>query len=67
MRGDMFRTVLAGGMFRAIPALVADVRTRLSEAAPRSETELLSVEPAVGAVRLAIAASRGPVNIPAYI
>ena len=30
MRGDVFRIVLAGGIFRGIPALVTDVRTRLS-------------------------------------
>jgi len=67
MRGDLFRTVLAGGIFHAIPALVADVRGRLSEVAPRSETQLLTVEPAVGAVRLALAAASGHVNIPVYI
>ena len=67
MRGDMFRTVLAGGIFHGIPALVSDVRARLSEVAPRSETELLTVEPAVGAVRLALAAARGSVTLPVYI
>jgi N-acetylglucosamine kinase len=67
MRGDVFRTVLAGGIFRAIPALVADVQTRLSEVAPRSETELLDVEPAVGAVRLAVAAAQDRATIPTYI
>jgi N-acetylglucosamine kinase-like BadF-type ATPase len=67
MRGDVFRTVLAGGIFHAIPALVADVRLRLSEVAPRTETRLLDVEPAVGAVHLALAAAHGRVKIPAYI
>jgi N-acetylglucosamine kinase len=67
MRGDVFRTVLAGGIFHAIPALVADVQTRLSEVAPRSEMQLLDVEPAVGAVRLALAAAHGTVRVPAYI
>jgi N-acetylglucosamine kinase-like BadF-type ATPase len=67
MRGDVFRTVLAGGIFRAIPALVADVQARLSEVAPRSETQLLDVEPAVGAVRLALAAAQDRATIPSYI
>jgi len=67
MRGDMFRTVLAGGIFRGIPTLVTDVRMRLSEVAPRSETELLTVEPAVGAVHLALAAARGLVTLPVYV
>ena len=67
MRGDVFRTLLAGGIFHAIPALVADVQTRLSDVAPRSETQRLDVEPAVGAVRLALAAAHGTVKVPAYI
>jgi len=67
MRGDVFRTVLAGGIFRAIPALVVDVQTRLSEVAPRSETQVLDVEPAVGAVRLALAAAQDRASIPSYI
>jgi N-acetylglucosamine kinase-like BadF-type ATPase len=67
MRGDVFRTVLAGGIFHAIPALVVDVQARLSEVAPRSEMHLLDVEPAVGAVRLALAAAHGTVRVPAYI
>ena len=66
MRGDVFQTVLSGGIFHAIPALVADVQTRLSEVAPRSETQLLDVEPAVGAVRLALAAAQNRVSIPSY-
>jgi len=67
MRGDVFRTVLAGGIFRAIPALVVDVQTRLYEVAPRSETQVLDVEPAVGAVRLALAAAQDRASIPSYI
>ena len=67
MRGEVFRTVLAGGIFRGIPALVADVRARLSEIAPRSETGLLMVEPAVGAVHLARAAAHGSVRLPTYV
>ena len=67
MRGDPFPTLLAGGVFRGVPALVRHVAARLAEAAPRSEVRLLDVEPATGAVRLALAASRGPVALPAYI
>jgi len=66
MRGDAFPLVLAGGIFRGIPSLVTDVGQRLSEAAPRASARLLEVEPAVGAVRLALAAARGPVTVPAY-
>jgi N-acetylglucosamine kinase-like BadF-type ATPase len=67
MRGDVFRTVLAGGIFRALPSLAADVERRLSEVAPRAEAHVLEVEPAVGAVRLALAAARGRVVLPSYV
>jgi len=67
MRGDVFRTVLAGGIFRALPTLAADVERRLSEVAPRAEARVLDVEPAVGAVRLALAAARGHVVLPSYV
>jgi N-acetylglucosamine kinase len=67
MRGDEFRTVLAGGIFAGIPALVPKVSTRLPEVAPRSHVRLLDVEPAIGAVRLAREAAAGEVAIPAYL
>ena len=67
MRGELFPTLLAGGVFRGVPALVQHVATRLAEVAPRSEVRLLGDEPAMGAVTLALAAARGPVSLPAYI
>jgi N-acetylglucosamine kinase-like BadF-type ATPase len=67
MRGETFRTVLAGGIFHGVPWLKGDVESRLSEVAPRSVIRLLDVEPAVGAVRLAIAAAKGTAAIPSYI
>ena len=67
MRGDVFPTVLAGGIFRGVAWLTKDVTTRLSEAAPRTDVRLLEVEPAVGAVRLALSAARGEVTLPAYV
>ena len=67
MRGDVFPTVLSGGMFKGIPSLAANVTTRLAEVAPRSEVRRLEIEPANGAVTLALAAARGEVVIPAYI
>ncbi len=67
MRGEAFPIVLAGGIFRGVPWLMGDVATRLSEVAPRSTARLLDVEPAVGAVRLALAAARGEVKIPSYV
>jgi len=67
MRGDVFPTILAGGIFRAIPALSADVYQRMAEVAPRSEVRSLDVEPARGAVTLALAAARGTLAVPSYI
>jgi len=67
MRGDEFPTVLAGGIFRGIPWLVEDVTRRLSEIAPRSWVRPLEIDPATGAVRLAIAAAHGSFAIPTYV
>ena len=67
MRGDMFPIVLAGGAFHGIPSLVTGVAATLSDVAPRSEVRLLQVEPAVGAVRLALAHAKGGVTVPQYV
>ena len=67
MRGFAFPTVLAGGIFRGIPWLVDDVTRRLSEIAPRTYIQRLEVEPAIGAVRLALAAAHGSFTVPTYV
>jgi N-acetylglucosamine kinase-like BadF-type ATPase len=67
MRGGAFPTVLAGGIFKAVPWLADEVTARLSEVAPRSHAGVLTVEPAVGAVRLALAEARGGASLPEYI
>jgi N-acetylglucosamine kinase-like BadF-type ATPase len=67
MRGDAFRTVLSGGMFQVIPWLVTDVTNRLAEVAPRAEVTRLDVEPAMGAVYLAVKALHGGVRVPPYV
>ncbi len=66
MRGDSFTFHLAGGVFRVIPSLVPELRRRLLEVAPRSRVELVTCEPAVGAVWLALAEARGGARIPHY-
>jgi N-acetylglucosamine kinase-like BadF-type ATPase len=66
MRGDVFPTILSGGIFRGIPSLVASVASRIAEVAPRSEVRTLTVEPAQGAVTLALTAARGHLTIPEY-
>jgi N-acetylglucosamine kinase-like BadF-type ATPase len=67
MRGEVFPTILAGGIFKAVPWLAAEVIRLMSEIAPRSQAEVLRVEPAVGAVRLALAEARGGARLPAYV
>jgi N-acetylglucosamine kinase-like BadF-type ATPase len=67
MRGETFHIMLAGGMFRMIPWLVEDLRMRLAETAPRATALPLDVEPALGAVHLALQAVGGRVRLPSYI
>ena len=64
--GSEFPFILSGGIFRAVPWLEEELARRLPLASPRSRTMLLAVEPAVGAVRLALAEARGGYSVPAY-
>jgi len=66
MRGDEFTFYLAGGVFRVVPWLAAELPRRLAEVAPRCQVQLLDEEPAVGAVWLALAEARGGVRVPRY-
>lgn len=67
MRGDAFPTVLAGGIFKVVPWLAEDVTRGMSEVAPRSQVSVLTIEPAVGAVRLALAEAQGRAALPSYL
>jgi N-acetylglucosamine kinase-like BadF-type ATPase len=67
MRGKAFQIVLSGSMFRLIPWLADDVTRRLGEVAPRTTVRRLDVEPARGAVHLALKNLRGGVHVPPYI
>jgi N-acetylglucosamine kinase-like BadF-type ATPase len=64
--GSEFPFVLSGGIFRAVPWLEEELSRRLPLASPRSRTILLNVEPAMGAVRLALAEARGGYTMPVY-
>ena len=64
--GLEFPFILAGGIFRAVPWLQEELARRLPLASPRSRTMLLAIEPAVGAVRLALAEAHGGYSVPAY-
>ena len=64
--GEEFMFVLSGGIFRAVPWLKDELQRRLPVASPRSVARLLEVEPAVGAVALALQEASGGARIPHY-
>ena len=66
MRGDAFTFLLSGGAFRVVPRLVSELERRLGEVAPRAHVHQLDAEPAIGAVRLALAEARGGARLPRY-
>ncbi len=66
MRGDAFRVVLAGSVFRLVPWLCDEVTRRLGEVVPRADVARLDREPAAGAVTLALASAAGRTSLPAY-
>lgn len=66
MRGERFHVVLSGGLFKMAPVLAGRLATRVAELAPRAETGLLTDEPALGAVRLAMRAAQGQLRLPVY-
>jgi N-acetylglucosamine kinase-like BadF-type ATPase len=66
MRGDEFTFLLAGGVFQVVPWLADELPRRLVEVAPRSQTEILTKEPAVGAVWLALSEAQGTAQVPRY-
>ena len=77
MRGEAFPIVLSGGMLKQGSGigdqgsgtgwLAAQVARRMAEVAPRSEVRPLVEEPAIGAVRLALAEATGGARVPAYV
>jgi N-acetylglucosamine kinase-like BadF-type ATPase len=61
-----FTFLLAGGMFRAVPWLCSQLLLLLPGLASQSTVTRLDVEPALGAVRLAVAELAGGARLPAY-
>jgi N-acetylglucosamine kinase-like BadF-type ATPase len=59
--------ILSGGMFRAVPRLSAGVVARLAATLPKASVRPLTVEPARGAVHLALALAAGQAVVPAYM
>ena len=66
MTEDAFTFVLAGGLFHAVPWLRDELGNRLPAVALRSRVEPLRDEPALGAVRLALAEAHGGARLPTY-
>ncbi len=66
LASSSFPVVLAGGAFLAVPWLQTTLMSRLPEVAPGCRVALLSEDPALGAVRLALAEAQGGATLPAY-
>ncbi len=67
MHEEPFQFVLAGGVFAGVPWLGDELRRRLPGIAPHAQVMRLEVEPALGAVRLALAAARDGLTLPVYV
>jgi len=67
MEEDAFDFVVAGGVVTGVPWIADELRRRLPAIAPRGRVKRLELEPAVGAVHLAVAEARGGARIPAYV
>jgi N-acetylglucosamine kinase-like BadF-type ATPase len=61
-----FTFVLAGGMFHAVPWLCDQMQLLLPGLAKQSQVIRLNHEPALGAVRLALAELKGGAKLPVY-
>jgi N-acetylglucosamine kinase len=66
LRHERFPAIIAGGVIRGVQRLADDVTRRLRESAPEADVRRLEVEPACGAVHLALASFRGTLSIPQY-
>ena len=67
MQEEAVHFVLAGGVFTGLPWLAEELKRRLPATAPRGLVKRLEVEPALGAVHLALAEVQGGgARIPSY-
>ena len=66
MRGERFRVVLSGGLFKMAPALASMLATRMARSPRAPRPRVLIDEPALGAVRLARRAAAGRLRVPVY-
>jgi N-acetylglucosamine kinase-like BadF-type ATPase len=66
MQQEAVQFVLAGGVFTGVPFLAEELKRRLPAIAPRGQVKRLEIEPAMGAVRLALAEANGRARLPSY-
>jgi N-acetylglucosamine kinase-like BadF-type ATPase len=64
---ETFDFILSGGVFTGVPWLAEELKRRLPATATRSRVRRLEVEPALGAVHLALAEARGELQVPTYV
>jgi N-acetylglucosamine kinase-like BadF-type ATPase len=62
-----FTFVLSGGIFRAVPWMREELTARLPRVSPDTPILHLAVEPAEGAVKLALSLMAGTVRVPVYV
>ncbi len=67
LENEPFTFVLSGGIFRAVPWMREQLTARLPRVARTAEIRHLAVEPAEGAVRLALSLLAGEVRVPVYV
>jgi N-acetylglucosamine kinase-like BadF-type ATPase len=67
MQEEAVEFLLAGGVFSGVPWLAEELKRRLPATAPRGHVRRLQVEPAVGAVRIALAEAEGGARLPSYL
>jgi N-acetylglucosamine kinase-like BadF-type ATPase len=67
LREEAFEFILSGGVFAGVPWLTEELERRLPAIAPGGRVRRLEVEPALGAVRLALAEAAGGARVPTYI
>lgn len=60
LAGESFRLVLSGGLWKAVPVLRQDFEGIIRKVAPWAEVTELSIEPARGAIQLALERLRSP-------
>jgi N-acetylglucosamine kinase-like BadF-type ATPase len=66
LRSEAARVVLSGGLFKMAPAVASMLAELMADVAPKAVTAVLTDEPALGAVRLALEAAAGRLRLPVY-